>query len=104
MLEGVSSKSGGGHSTNTNSNVLYILQRPWLCTIFTSRCRKISGDNIQMWHLGECNINFHCTLKNDIARGACAKCNIIFQTAIKIDIARNQMPYLFHYMPTAHSN
>ena len=26
---------------------------------------------IQIWHLGECNINFYCTLKNDIARGAC---------------------------------
>ena len=25
---------------------------------------------IQIWHLGECNINFYCTLKNDIARGA----------------------------------
>ena len=49
------------------------------------------NDNIiQIWHLGECNINFYCTLKNDIARGACAECNIIFQSAIKIDIARNQ--------------
>ena len=47
-------------------------------------------DIIQIWHLGECNINFYCTLKNDIARGACAECNIIFQSAIKIDIARNQ--------------
>ena len=47
-------------------------------------------NNIQIWHLGECNINFYCTLKNDIARGACAECNIIFQSAIKIDIARNQ--------------
>ena len=41
---------------------------------------------IQIWHLGECNINFYCTQKNDIARGACAECNIIFQSAIKIDI------------------
>ena len=31
---------------------------------------------IQIWHLGECNINFYCTLKNDIALSA--------------DIARNQ--------------
>ena len=63
------------------------------------------GDNIiQIWHLVECNINFYCTLKNDIARGACAECNIIFQSAIKIDIALNQVPYLFYYMPTAHSN
>ena len=45
---------------------------------------------IQIWHLGECNINFYCTLKNDIARGACAECNIIFQSAIQIDIAQNQ--------------
>ena len=37
----------------------------------------ISNDNIiQIWHLGECNINFYCTLKNDIARGACAYCTI----------------------------
>ena len=43
-------------------------------------------DIIQIWHLGECNINFYCTQKNDIARGACAECNIIFQSAIKIDI------------------
>ena len=41
---------------------------------------------IQIWHLGECNINFYCTQKNDIARGACAEFNIIFQSAIKIDI------------------
>ena len=41
---------------------------------------------IQIWHLGECNINFYCTQKNDIARGACAECNIIFQSAIKNDI------------------
>ena len=45
---------------------------------------------IQIWHLGECNTNCYCTLKNDIAQGACAECNIIFQSAIKIDIARNQ--------------
>ena len=43
-------------------------------------------NNIQIWHLGECNINFYCTQKNDIARGACAECNIIFQSAIKIYI------------------
>ena len=45
---------------------------------------------IQIWHFGECNINFNCTLKNDIARGACAEYNIIFQSAITIAIARNQ--------------
>ena len=46
----------------------------------------------QIWHFGlnSCNINFRCTLKNDIARGACAECIIIFQSAMKIDIARNQ--------------
>ena len=48
---------------------------------------RIESENIiQIWHLGECNINFYCTQKNDIARGACAECNIIFQSAIKIDI------------------
>ena len=49
---------------------------------------------IQIWHLGECNINCYCTLKNDIARGACASCNIIFQSAIKINIARKQSAML----------
>ena len=52
-------------------------------------CRS-GTDIIQKWHLGECNIKFYCTLKNDIARGACAECNIIFQSAIKLDIAQNQ--------------
>ena len=55
--------------------------------LFPKHCHE---NNIQIWHLGECNINFHCTLKNDIARGPCAECNIIFPIAIKIDIARNQ--------------
>ena len=50
----------------------------------------------QIWHLGECNINFYCTLKNDIALGASASCNIIFQSAIKIDIALTQVPYLYN--------
>ena len=49
-------------------------------------CQKDVDNIIQIWHLGECNINFYCTQKNDIARGACAECNIIFQSAIKIDI------------------
>ena len=31
-----------------------------------------------------CNINFNCTLKNDIALTASASCNIIFQSAIKL--------------------
>ena len=58
---------------------------------FNPRMVKVDIRNdIQIWHLGECNINFYCTLKNDISRGACASCNIIFQNAIKIDIARNQ--------------
>ena len=48
------------------------------------------GNIIQIWHLGESNIHLYCTLKNDIAQGACTKCNIIFQSAIKIDIAQNQ--------------
>ena len=54
--------------------------------------------------ISECN--FYCTLRNDIARGAsCGECNIIFQSAIKkIDIALTKVPYLFCYMPTAHSN
>ena len=51
--------------------------------------KSMSGDIIQIWHLGECNINFYCTLKNDIAPGACAEYTIIFQNAI-IDIARHQ--------------
>ena len=42
------------------------------------------------------NINFYCTLKNDIALGASASCNIIFLSAIKIDIALNQVPYLYN--------
>ena len=50
----------------------------------------------QIWHLGECNINFYCTLKNDIALGASTSCNIIFQSAIKIDIALTQVPYLYN--------
>ena len=50
----------------------------------------------QIWHLGECNINFYCTLKNDIGLGASASCNIIFQNAIKIDIALTQVPYLYN--------
>ena len=40
---------------------------------------------IQIWHFGECNINFYCTLINDIAQGACKrlyytkpKCQICF--------------------------
>ena len=41
------------------------------------------------------NINFYCTLKNDIALGASASCNIIFLSAIKIDIALTQVPYLY---------
>ena len=45
---------------------------------------------IHIWHFGECDIYFYCTLKNDIARGACARCNIISQSAMKINIARNQ--------------
>ena len=59
---------------------------------------------MQIWHLGDCNINFYRTLKNDVARGACAECNTIFQSAIKNDIALTQVPNLFYYMPTAHSN
>ena len=32
--------------------------------------KKLITENIiQVWHLGECNINFYGTLKNDIARG-----------------------------------
>ena len=42
------------------------------------------------------NINFYCTLKNDIALGASASCNIIFLIAIKIDIALTQVPYLYN--------
>ena len=42
------------------------------------------------------NINFYCTLKNDIALGASASCNIIFLSAIKIDIALTQVPYLYN--------
>ena len=59
---------------------------------------------IQIWHLGECNTNLYCTLKNDIARGACASCNIIFQSAIKIGIARNQSAIFVLLYATAHSN
>ena len=42
------------------------------------------------------NINFYCTLKNDIALGASASCNIIFLSAIKFDIALTQVPYLYN--------
>ena len=42
------------------------------------------------------NINFYCTLKNDIALGASASCNIMFLSAIKIDIAITQVPYLYN--------
>ena len=28
---------------------------------------KEQSNIIQIWHLGECNINLYCTLKNDIA-------------------------------------
>ena len=45
------------------------------------------------------NINFYCTLKNDIALGASASCNIIFLSAIKIDIALTQVPYLYNIVP-----
>ena len=48
----------------------------------------------QIWHLGECNNIFYCTLKNGIALSASASRNIIFQSAIKIDIAITQVPYL----------
>ena len=53
-----------------------------------------------------CNINFYCTLKNDIAWDACADCNtsIIFQSAIKIDIARNQSAVFVLYMPPVAMN
>ena len=42
------------------------------------------------------NINFYCTLKNDIALGASASCNTIFLSAIKIDIALTKVPYLYN--------
>ena len=34
---------------------------------------------------------------------ALAEGNIIFQSAINIDIALTKVPYLFYYMPAAHS-
>ena len=48
------------------------------------------------------NINFYCTLKNDIALGASASCNIIFLSAIKIDIALTQVPYLYNIIQMWH--
>ena len=61
------------------------------CVYVSHVCLRLNRFNIiQIWHLGECNKEIYCTLKNDIARGACAMCNIIFQSATKIKIARNQ--------------
>ena len=68
--------SGRTHANNNNDNI--------------TDNNDNDNNTIQIWHLGECNMNFYCTLKNDIARGACDECNIIFQSAIKIDVARNQ--------------
>ena len=46
----------------------------------------------------ECNIDFYCTLKNDIARGASTECNIIFQRAIQNHMHKNQSAiYLLSY-------
>ena len=50
------------------------------------------------------NINFYCTMKNDIALGASASCNIIFLSAIKIDIALTQVPYLYNILIQYHGN
>ena len=50
------------------------------------------------------NINFYCTLKNDIALGASASCNIIFLSAIQIDIALTQVPYLYNILIQCHGN
>ena len=52
----------------------------------------------QILHFVSYNINFYCTLKNDIALGASASCNIIFQSAIKIDIALTKVPYLYNIL------
>ena len=56
--------------------------------------RHIIKTNMALWF--RVNINFYCTLKNDIALGASASCNIIFLSAIKIDIALTQVPYLYN--------
>ena len=38
---------------------------------------------IQIWHFGECNINFYCTLINDIAQGACKGIDITQNQSVK---------------------
>ena len=60
----------------------------------------------KIWHFGfvHYDINFYCTLKNDIhihealAPRAISffRVHIIFQSAIKIDVALTQVPHLYN--------
>ena len=75
-------RTGQGKGWEKNSEVGVLAIFYFTAPLNDCRWKRI----IQIWHLGECNINFYCTQKNDIARGACAECNIFFQSAIKNDI------------------